>query len=409
MSPLLRGILIIAVASIGSIALVLSDKNKIDYRYLRVLSIAFPFIDLHFYVGQLVVTTFLLISLVYIALKFKLFIWFVSRVPVLILICIMVITTIFSQFKLVSVLTVFQRLLLLTPIAAAYSCFLSREISKTLFSLILPPVIYTLVFAFIQLLIDPYFTLYYSLWGVEERLSLYYIDPQVAGCATATFIALLFNLYLESNKSTYLVLVAILFFVGCLTGSKTFLIGVTLAFAISILRSNFSTRNVFIVVFCILALSLTHNFWSELPVFHRMTEMHESFEGRSTVFWAGAWDIYLKNPIFGIGPGSFSSYVEYYHLPLKNDVDGKYVYASQPESGYLLWLDEYGIFSLGIIFLLFYVISRKGVASLNYCALIPWAVCFVSLYNVQYTHISVLLATIVGAIFAIHKIVSLYP
>lgn len=406
MSPLFRIILILVVGFIGSAVLVLSNRNRIDFRYLAVLMTAFPFVDLHVSVGQLVITPYMLISLVYIALRFRLFSWFVRRVPVLMLIGVMVIATVFSQFKLVSVFTLFQRLLLLTPVAATYSLFLKRNISKIIFRLILPPILYTLIFAIIQILIDPSFSFYYSVWDKEERLSFCYRDPQVAGCTIATFIILLFNLLLKSKKITYLVLVFLLFIAGCFTGSKSFLIGVTLGITLSLIRSNFSIRKFFIVSIFISVLLLTYNFWSELSVFQRMTEVQESVDTRSIIFWHGALEIYHDHPIFGIGPGSFSSYVEHYDLPLTHKIGEEYVYASQPESGYLLWLDEYGIFSLVLIGLLVYVISRKGVTSLNFCALIPWAVCFVSLYNIQYIHISILLTVIVGAIFAVHKRIS---
>lgn len=408
MSPHFRVILILAVAFICSVVLVRSDRNKIDFNYLRALSVAFPFIDLSFSIGQVGITPYLLISLVYITLRIRLLSWFVKRVPVLILIGIMAVTTIASQFELISILAVFQRLLFLTPIVAAYSTFLSREVSKTLYTLILPPVLYTLFFALIQLLIDPHFSLYYSVWSKEERLSFCYRDPQVAGCVIATFMILLFNLFLKSKKLSYLVLFILLFPLGCLTGSKTFLIGVTLALALSLLRNNFSIKSIFIIGLFILTLLLTYNFWSELPAFQRMTVLDESLEGRRDVCWLGAWKIFLDNPYFGIGPGSFHSYAEKYNLPMRHWIDGEFVYASQPESGYLLWLDEYGIFSFGLIFLLIYVFSRKGVTSLNNCSLIPWAVCFVSLYNILYTHIPVLLAIMVGAIFAVHKRTSSY-
>lgn len=407
MSPLLRGILILVVALIGSGVLAFSDREKLDFRYLTVISAAFPFIELSFSAGQLAITPYLLISLVYIALRLKLLSWFVSRVPVLLLIGIMTFAAVFSQFKLISFLTVFRRLMLLTPIAAAYSVFLRQNISKTTFMLVLPPILYTLVFALIQTLIDPSFSLYYSVWNKEERMSFCFRDPQVAGCAIATFMILLFNLFLSSNKLKYLMLFVLLFPAGCLTGSKTFLIGVCLALALSIIRSKFSTRNFIIVTFFIFALLLTNRLFSQLPVLQRMAEMDSSFEERAGTYWFGAWGIYLKNPIFGIGPGSFSSYVEKYDLPMIHIIDGEFVYASQPENGYLLWLDEYGVFSLGLIALLIYVFSRKGVSSLNFCALIPWAVCFISLYNIQYIHISFLLAIIVGALFAIHKRISL--
>lgn len=151
-------------------------------------------------------------------------------------------------------------------------------------------------------------------------------------------------------------------------------------------------------------LAATYRFWINLPVFSRMEDAQSSLEGRAGLYWLTAIEIFLDNFWTGIGPGSFFEYVESNSLPLVHMIDGTKVSASQPESGYLLWLDEYGLFSIGLFVLLIYAFSRKGDALCNRSLLVPWMVCFVSLYNLTSAHVSYVIAIIIGALFALSNI-----
>jgi len=403
MSPLLRIILILSFSIIGAALLLIVEKKKVDETYLLLLTLGFAFIDLQFTVASIKISPFLLITCVYLIRRYKLILWFYSRKAVLLLVAVVLIATIFSKYKSISFLTSFQRLFQLIPIAAGYSYFREGNFMEKVTKLVIPIVVYSVIFALIQLIYDPFFTLYYSVWSKEERLSLFYMDPQIAGCVTAILLVIIFNLYINSKKLLFLITLFVIFAIGCLTGSKTFLIGISLAITISFLRAKFSFTNMAIALTIVAVLFLTFNIWSQLPVFERMMQIEESLEVRSGIFWLGALEIFMKNPVCGIGPGSFCSYVEDEGYPLIHEVEGDIIFASQPESGYLLWLDEYGVLSAFIIGIMVYLLTRKGNGIINFTVFIPWMICFVSLYNYNSIHITFILALLVGALLASHS------
>lgn len=408
MSPLFRVILILLFSLVGSIILLYS-RRRIDDKYLMVLSFGFPFIDLHFSLGSFYISPFILISIVYVILRWKYFIRFCSTPPILILLGVFIITTLFSKYLTISFFTSIKRLFLLAPIAASYSIFKKNSAYRNLVILVLPPIVYTVVFAAIQLFINPLFTLYYSIWDKDiTRLSFLYMDPQVAGCVVASLIILVLNLYLSSKKIYLLLLSIVLFCFGCFTGSKTFLLGTSAAVLAIFLRANFTIKNVLSAFVLVSILYVTYDIWSSFPVYKRMFEFESSLDSRTNLFWIGAYKIFLINPFLGIGPGSFQSYIMDNHIPLMHIVAGKNVYAKQPESGYLLWLDEYGLLSVILIALLVYTLTRKGSTLFNFCNFIPWLICFVSLYNLGSAHVIVLLSIIIGGIYSVQEKSQIY-
>ena len=82
------------------------------------------------------------------------------------------------------------------------------------------------------------------------------------------------------------------------------------------------------------------------------------------------------------------------------------VYAFQPESGYLLWLDEYGIFSILYILAIIFLMKQKNAYFEYRLVLLPFLIAFVSLYNLTSGQVVYLVALFSSAILGSRRIIS---
>jgi hypothetical protein len=122
-------------------------------------------------------------------------------------------------------------------------------------------------------------------------------------------------------------------------------------------------------------------------------------ESRQSVYWFYAIAIFTTNWFSGIGTGVFQKYIEKYNIPLTHNTNDDIIYATQPESGYLLWLDELGIFSIvWLVILLAMIIKYRGNNVINTSLLTPWLIAFVSLYNLQSSMLTYILFMSAAAI-----------
>lgn len=406
MSPLIRALIIVVLilTFLGiSIYKRIIRKNMYErsYDYLFFLSIFFPFLDISFGDG---INLFDSASFLFLIINFDIF----KRIKwrhfslVVLYLFILVATSLFSEFSLNSLYSLPNRLsgfILFMAVSVMLSDKSEKYDIESFFKLLKLPVFYALVWGVIQLTILPDFTVYYSAYTAEERISSCFREPQVAGCIIAIFTLYEWHKFSISGKWINLLFAILLFIIGCYTGSKSFFIGFFIGFILIVLSNKLSAKKIFFFCTIFFIVALTENYWMQLPVFKRLGNVEQSYSYRQDVFWMQGLQIFKDNWLGGIGTGNFQMYIEENQIPLMHWHDGDNIYATQPESGYLLWLDELGIFSVIYILLLCVILKRKGNAFINVLLISPWIVGFISLYNLESRHMAFVLFIIVGYIF----------
>ncbi len=394
MSTTLRGILIILFTFIFVATIVyqsLSHKNtkKRAYTYLLLASILFPFLDLGMNIGGFNIKVFGVASTTFLIFNFST-LYNLAKKHYLIIIYafILIITSLASEFKADSLAAFFEKIKPATIFLAAIIVFdgLDEKYRLKLFAKYMKwPIIMALFFGFMQIYVSQHFSVFYSVWDREARISSCFPDPQIAGCATAIFAAYIWSKYLNSKNALYLIFVVLLAYIGMQTGSKAFILGFILSILASFIFTRQKAKYTIVIVIVGIVLILTQEYWSNLYIFERLSKANESLEGRQEFYWLGAIDIFRHNWITGIGSGVFQQYIEKHNIPMIHYLsDGVEVYAAQPESGYLLWLDELGIFSIiYIIIMIYFIFKRYGNRQINISMIVPWFIAFVSLYNLQ--------------------------
>lgn len=414
MTPLVRALLIIVLCVISLIVFLynrLTHKTKETraHTLLLLLSFYYPFLDLSFTPFSIRITPFDFTLWSFIIINWD-FISELKRYKVLqVLLGIMVFTSMLSEFMTDSILSIPKSFRVFVLFMVAGVTF--RESSeahynsKHLLKLFQWPAISALCFGLIQIFIAPDFTLYYSSWSKESRISSCFLDPQIAGCCMATFAIFFLNRFLNSHNWKNLILFMFCILVGLYTGSKVFILSIAIGVVLSLLKATkISQSIIFLSLSCILLIVFSNKL-EGLLIFERFNNFDSSLEGRQELYWLGALDIFQNNWFSGIGPGVFQQYVEKYNYPLVHNIDGEQVYALQPESGYLLWLDEYGIFAIIFLIIIFSLLRLKSKGNLDYrILLIPFLISFVSLYNLSSSQLAYLVAiTSAALVYAYHN------
>lgn len=408
MTPFLRAVLVIVLCLI-SLAIfiynILTHKSRAKraYSLLMFLCVAYPFLDLSFTPFNIRVTPFDFALWSFLIVNYD-FIVELKRYKLLVLLlCVMILTSLLSEFVVDSLWSIPKsfRVFALFIISCVYfRSFCTNEINNRFIKLFIWPAIVAVVFGVIQISISPSFSLYFSQWNKEARISSCFIDPQIAGCCIAILATYMLNIFLCYRKILSLFLFVLLLFVGLYTGSKVFVLSVAVCMCISLFKARRKSQAIFFFIFSCVLLFVMYTQLGDLLIFERMNDMDSSLEGRKELYWLGAWDIFTNNWFSGIGSGVFQQYIEKYNYPMAHFVDGEYLYAMQPESGYLLWLDEYGI--LGIVFLLIIIALLRGKSSCKLdcrIMLIPFLICFASLYNLSSAQLVFLLSIISAVLY----------
>ena len=131
--------------------------------------------------------------------------------------------------------------------------------------------------------------------------------------------------------------------------------------------------------------------------------MEETYDFRYAI-WQDAFDIFLKNPFFGIGLGNYSHYVSIHNPDQVWVQDGDFVYFDHPESGYLKFLTEMGGAGFVCLYTLIltplirgfflYVRTRDFATIFMIAAVLSWMVGFWSTYSFGDIRIEILIVTI---------------
>lgn len=391
MSTTLRGIIIIfCILTFVSIIAYQRINNtnitKRSYAFLFCTSILFPFLDLGISVGGFYLKVFNVACTTFLIFNFNTLYKLAKKYYLIIIyVILMVITSISSDFKVESLLAIPDKLKPAIIFLSAIIIFddLKENNRLQLFAKLMKwPIIMTIFFGLMQIFISQHFTVFYSLWDKEARISSCYIDPQIAGCSIAMLAVYSWNKFLSNKNNISLLIFGLLSFIGLYTGSKVFILGLILGVCTSFMFTQQKIKYTLIIIFFGFILVLTESYWSQLYIFERLGAADDSFEIRKEYFWLVAIEIFKNNWLTGIGSGVFHNYIEFYKIPMTHNINGVEEYAFQPESGYLLWLDEMGILSIiYIIILLYFILNKYGNKNINLSIITPWLIAFISLYN----------------------------
>ena len=229
-------------------------------------------------------------------------------------------------------------------------------------------------------------------------------DPQVYAqfLSALSFICLIKDPRLPKlpTKNSVLVLLAIIAILA--TGGRAGLLGWGLGLMIVILFGN-SRYRFSIVITCVLLYVVAINFQDKLAIFKRSGDMEETYDFRYAI-WQDAFDIFLKNPFFGIGLGNYAHYVSIHNPDQVWVQDGEFVYFDHPESGYLKFLTEMGGAGFVCLYTLIltplirgfflYVRTRDFATIFMIAAVVSWMVGFWSTYSFGDIRIEILIVTI---------------
>lgn len=408
LTPLQRGLLVIIFGLVAVLMIIWQSLcgirlEKRAYTYLFLMSIMFPLIDLGIERGGFRLSIFNVATTAYLLFNWKILKLLKKYYLVVWLLVAHIITSLFSEFAMSSLLSIPDKMkgfvVLFAVLVAGQNIGGNKDKYRLFFRLFKWPLFFTLLWGIVQLLIDPFFTLFYSVWHKEVRISSCFVDPQICGCAVAILAIYEWLRYIRCRNIQHLLFFALLMIIGMFTGSKSFLIGVVAGLIVSLFFIKWKSQTIFLFVLAGLGVILTYDQWIMLPVFERLRDMDSSLEGRGELYWSVALLIFMANWLTGIGCGNFQQYIEKYNYPLMHHTeDGDFIYANQPESGYLLWLDEMGVFSVFWLMVLIYILRKRGDMQFNVSLLVPWMICFVSLYNLQSNMLIYLLFLVAGSI-----------
>lgn len=409
MSPLLRAsIIIILILIYFCISVyqrtICKDIAIRSYTYLFFLSLAFPFLDISFGNSINLLDSS---SLLFLLINFDIFkkIRWSNFSLIILFVIILFITSLSSDFVLNSLNTLCDRLSGFIVFMAVVVLLSNREkqYGYIMFAKLLKfPIFYAILWGVIQLTFMPYFSIYYSVYTEEARISSCFREPQTAGCIIAIFALYEWSKFSLNGRWVNLLIVGILFIIGCYTGSKTFLIGFLVGFLLIFLKDKLSPKKFIFSVILLLLILFTESYWRQLPVVQRFLNVDESYSYRQEVFWAQGLQIFLDNWL-GIGIGNFQKYIEENQIALTHWHGGDNIYATQPESGYLLWLDEIGVFSVIYILLLCILLKKKGYLVCNVLLVVPWFISFISVYNLESRHMVFILFMVSAFIYGVSR------
>ncbi len=146
-------------------------------------------------------------------------------------------------------------------------------------------------------------------------------------------------------------------------------------------------------------------FQDSFILFNRGNSVNEMYDTRFT-FWKEAFIIFLENPFMGIGIGNYQAHVGKYYIDQYWMWNGEITYYDQPESGYLKYMVEFGLWGF-ILFMAFFLVPIiRGITSvlsdnkqnmdiaLLVASMISWIIGFFTVCSFTDIRISVVIATI---------------
>ena len=307
---------------------------------------------------------------------------------------------------------VFDSVLNVVRIGLSFILFQYLKISfclgRSIYKYFLIPIVLWVVFFFIlQLMFGLQFSLYQNINETSLRDLRYTSlcqDPQkLAQLVFMLAIIFLSNVFQKGNwisgYNWIIVLSCIL--IGLSTGSRAPFLGFVMAFVVMFV-SKINIKSLVALSLIYWIMSFSYEFVSEFQIFQRMNDINSSLEGRMQIFWVNGFMIFTNNIWFGVGPGNFLNYVSVFHDDFTYGANGGLV--DQPESGFLLWLCELGIFGTLLMFFILYKALLKDIRFNNSkpfkLSIIVWIFGFITIYSLSDVKVLFLLLLSIAMVFS---------
>lgn len=378
------------------------DNNRLCYKFIHFLCAIFPLLDTKINVGDgWLVGAYLTAVFIIFNSRILKGINLKSFSLIYMLIVSYFLSALFSEFPVDSLLSIYKYLTGFIIFFISIRAVRYKGLSYMSDMVMRYVTFWTLLFFCIQLFDKDFSLLTFFQEVAVGRLVSCYQDSQVSGLVTAILATYYFNKYLAEGKNKFGLLVLVLtVFIG-LTGSKSGLLGEGAGLVVSLFFHKAPIKLIVLTPVFMLGLILTQPLWSELATVQRMQDLDKSKDTRM-FYWAHAVSIYEKNPVVGVGPGCFKRYITEHKIPMKHFHGGDNIYADQPESGYLMWLDESGtIGAVAYLLLLVYLFVLRGKGNYNISLIMPFLVSCVGLYTLRYFSVVLVLFSLISYMYIV--------
>lgn len=277
----------------------------------------------------------------------------------------------------------------------------------------------SLLFMCGQLIVGPSFTIAKSpninvLSGIHIRYTSFFQDPQKFGQFLSA-CSFLFLIKSTENRKWDIINYALLFLSVVsifLTGGRGALGGWLLGILLLIVLGEARYRIPVILSLVVLG-AVAYNYSSSFAMFQRGTNLSDSYEFRY-VIWEDAFKIFTDNPFWGVGIGNYANYVSVHNPDQYWISDNVITFFDHPESGYLKFLTEFGLFGFIVILLMIFTPLYKGIVLyfkthksfhlLLSASLTTWLVGFYTVYSLGDIRILILVATLLSLMIADYKL-----
>lgn len=399
---------------------ILTSKNKVE-RYLQTVLIAFIFMDFAIPPGALgiklfdtltiLIVPFFLSSIYFrniqISRKFK--------IGFVVLLSSLIVGSLNSLDPLLSLLRLWQQLNFLIFLIVFTSYISISGNFKKIKNFMITSIYITLLFTLVQIFVGIKFTLYSFLNPNVTYEGLRFPGPFHDPQKFAQYLALSAFLFFSfstahSNKSKRYIIIGILVaFTIILTGSRGALFGFGIGMLFYTIAQAFNSKKL-VNIFKIGAIGFSAYIFSENTLIFKRVETSQNDLAYRYSIWVKAYDFFLENPISGIGTGSYQAFSEKNSPEHFWTVNDEQVYYDHPESGFLLWLVEYGIVGfIALISVIVIIINpfykrNKKVHNLNLntyleAGIISWIVGFITVNSLGDKRIGITLLLLFGVLF----------
>lgn len=412
------------VIGIFGLLMMFSTQRK-SQLYIKYILFVYPFISLDFFPTPLSPNLFDFITIIYIFMfynhskvtlqngKTYLSLFYMLTFVLFLGVYFAESFTYFTKTALLQYFTIFIYAKILLD-----ECILNKDYFFSVIDDLKIPLIISLIFLVVQLIIGPSFSFERSqnqnvMGGLSVRYPAFFQDPQkYSQFLAVSSLLLLIRKKTQEKISSYNILLFVasitaMMFTGGRAGLGGFLIGILF---LIIFGSN--QYRVTIIVASSLLFFILYNYAESFPMFNRVVSLSDDYEFRYAI-WQDAFKIYLDHPIWGIGIGNYAHYVSLHNPDQFWWSDNVYAYFDHPESGYLKFLTEMGLIGFLSIFILVLLPVYHAIAVFRkvknfnvlilIAALLCWLISFYTLYSFDDTRIKVLIVTIICFLITSYK------
>lgn len=272
-------------------------------------------------------------------------------------------------------------------------------------------------FIAMQMIVGLQFTFYEQLnqnviEGGQIRYPGFFSDSQFSGMFLS-MVSFMFLLNLKKpNSPTFknYIYFGVIVVTMVLAGSRSGLLGFATGLAILIIFVGGNFRRISLI-FIVFIAGLLLVFADSFYLFERFTTMDDSLSFRASI-WEGAFEIFKKNTMLGIGIGNYRDYVMLHSqdqfIMLDND---EILYLAFPENGYLKFLVEFGLLAFTTLFVMIispvinvfhYFFSGKKIVR-NFFFIAPVCCCllsFISVFSLGDSRILIVLCSYLAFLIA---------